>query len=87
MTDGFRAAFGAALDRQLHNRNVRQRRLALELGVSEAYVSMVVNGKKSASPTLANRIGAVLDLTPEEAEELHRTAAVGRGYKIKAPPG
>jgi len=81
--DGFRAAFGAALDRQMRVRGVRRRSLARALGVSEAYVSYVANGKKPVSPTLANRIGAALNLTQEEAEELHRTAAVGRGYKIK----
>ena len=81
--DGFGAAFGAALDRQLRTRNVRRRVLATTLGVSEAYVSYVVNGKRPVSAKLANRIGAALDLTQEETEELHRAAAVGRGYKIK----
>ena len=83
--DGFRAAFGAALDRQLRARNVRRRYLARALDVSEAYVSAVANGKKPASAALANRIGTALDLTQEETEELHRAAAVGRGYKIKLP--
>ena len=81
--DAFRAAFGAALDRQLRGHGKTRYALAKALGVSTSYVSQAATGKKPVTPTLANRIGSAIEATEEELAELHRAAALSRGYRFK----
>jgi len=46
-----------------------QTELASELGVSKAYISMVLSGKKKPSPRVAERLKKVNNLVNSEAEE------------------
>lgn len=60
----------AKLREIINSRQVSVRELALEIGVSEQYLSSVCCGKKKLSPKRFKQINDFLELTKEEYNEI-----------------
>lgn len=56
------------LERRERNRFYSMRAFARDIGLSQAYVSMILNGKKPLTLKQATRISALLALEPEKTE-------------------
>jgi transcriptional regulator with XRE-family HTH domain len=73
---------GAVVSRALATAGLRQFELAQTTGSSETYISQVLNGHRNPTPAWLDVIAGALSMTPEQRVELHRAAAIDRGYKL-----
>lgn len=78
-------AFGEALSDLLSAYRRRQSDLSRELGVSNAYVSALVKGKKGAAAPTVDRIADALKAAPKDRVRLHRAAARSAGFRLDLP--
>lgn len=77
-----RSAFGAALEAELRARAETQTAVAGRVGVSPAYLSSVMTGRRTASAEFADRVTEALRLGLDGRERLHRAAARDRGFRL-----
>ena len=59
-----------------------QTQTANSIGVSAAYLSHLVTGYRTPSPSTIDAIAAELNLTPVQTVQLHQAAARDHGFKI-----
>lgn len=74
--------FGMEVRAHLTSSNIPQQLLAKELGVTSAYISTLMVGRRNPSPAWVDRIANALSLTPEERQILHILAAQQKGFKL-----
>ena len=58
------------LERRERNSSYSTRAFARDIGISQAYASMILNGKKPLTLKQATRVAALLNLEPEKTEAL-----------------
>jgi len=80
-----KTAFGTELGAILASRGMTQSSLAQDLGVSSAYISATMTGRKAVSPQRLDDIAGCLSLEEEERVRLHRAAARAQGFRIDLP--
>lgn len=74
--------FGAELSAALDACNLRQRDLARGMGVADSHVCALVNGRRTASPEMVERVIAALGADAAVSQRLHRAAATDHGFRI-----
>ena len=77
--------FGSAVSGILRKESSTQAWLAKEADLSQAYVSDVLNGRRSASGKWADLVADALKLQEEERRKLHILAARDNGFDIELP--
>lgn len=75
--------FAANVANMLSSRSMTQSDLASATDVSAKYVNHLMNGRKTPSPEWVEIIANTLNASPQERTDLHRSAAMAKGYKIK----
>lgn len=76
---------GEALRDLMKERSVSQTELASQLDVSQAYVSSIVRGTKSMSPSTIDKAAGALGVSDKARVRLHRAAALDQGFKLDLP--
>lgn len=77
--------FGRELDAALDSGQLNQKFLSQSLGVSSAYVSALMTGKRTAAPATINKIAETLSLDGEARTRMHRAAAMDAGFSLDLP--
>jgi transcriptional regulator with XRE-family HTH domain len=73
--------FGRRMRRMLAERDMAQSELAESLGVSSAYVSLVLK-KKAPSAATVDKIASACARRKRKAMSLHRAAAMANGFRL-----
>lgn len=77
--------FGRELRAALDGGHLKQSFLSESLGVSNAYVSSLVTGKRHAAPATIDRIAQALSLGTDGRTRMHRAAAMDAGFSLDLP--
>ena len=81
----YATAFGKALQEQLAGRAMRVADLSRAANLNATYLSRMMTGSKSVSPSTANLIADALSLNAAERMKIHTAAALDLGYEVKPP--
>ena len=82
---GQKTRFGRELHAALDSGHLKQSFLSESLGVSTAYVSALVTGKRSAAPGTIDKIAEALSLGEAGRTRMHRAAAMDAGFSLDLP--
>lgn len=72
----------AALREIIETTGMKQNVLAEHAGISQAYLSDVLNGRRNLTPTLLERLLGVLGASPRLSKTMHRMGARAAGWII-----
>lgn len=77
--------FGAAVTTIINDLGLTQADFARGVSFSQAYVSDVLNGRRSPTGRWADLVADALQLQEEERKKLHILAARDNGFDIELP--
>jgi plasmid maintenance system antidote protein VapI len=78
--------FGEVVSNALTTSNSTASSLAQGMSTTQAHVSQMMTGARGVTPKWADLVADTLKLQVQQRAELHRAAALDKGYKLDLSP-
>lgn len=74
--------FGEILAKIMEENHCSRAELARKYDTSSVFIHYLVKGERTVSPNTCDRLAKLFELSDLERQQLHRAAALDRGYYI-----